>query len=369
VTEKTLQLSWPIGKTLGLAFVIMVLLGGVGESIARSELFQSTLTPPRMGSRHSHLGPKLYRLDAIKEREGQIDCLMIGSSIVNLDFDPQAFAEGYKHATGQDIHCFNFGIDALTATSTAALVQILIEDYQPRLLIYGTDARDYAVPQEAEVNFVIFESGWIQYRLGRFTLEGWLFEHSYLYRYRQQLYHLVRLHPEAALLSESALNFEMTPDGFLPESTISTYVNDPPDPQDDSFEVTYYSRLLSTYKMLENNLNALEQIMSHNGQSTQVILLEMPVAKGFYYFFGNGKNDHQHFINEVNRLARVRHIPFWQTNLLYMIPDDGWADYNHLNTKGAAILSNWLGRQVAAEVIQGAVVISNPESYTTPASD
>jgi hypothetical protein len=131
----------------------------------------------------------------------------------------------------------------------------------------------------------------------------------------------------------------MTPDGFLPESTISTYVNDPPDPQDDSFEVTYYSRLLSTYKMLENNLNALEQIMSHNGQSTQVILLEMPVAKGFYYFFGNGKNDHQHFINEVNRLARVRHIPFWQTNLLYMIPDDGWADYNHLNTKGAAILA------------------------------
>jgi hypothetical protein len=369
VTEKTLQVTWPFGKTLGLTFVILLLLGGAAETIARSDLVQSVLAPPRMGSRHSQLGPKLSRLEALREQEGQIDCLMIGSSIVNLNFDPQAFADGYKQAIGQDIHCFNFGIDALTAPSTAALVQILIEDYQPRLLIYGTDARDYAVPRDERDNAVIFETSWIQYRLGHFTLKGWLIEHSYLYRYRQQLYHLVRFNDEAALLSESRLNFEMTPYGFLPEATIRTGVNDPPDLQADSFEVRYYSRLLSTYKMLEDNLNALEQIMSYNGQNTQIILLEMPVAEGFYYFFGNGKNDHQQFINEVNRLAQAHHIPFWQTHLLKMIPEDGWADYNHLNTNGAAILSHWLGQQVAAEVIRGAVVIPNPEFYRPPAED
>jgi len=56
--EKTLQLTWPFGKTLGLALVIILLLGGLAELVARSESFQARLTEPRMGTRHSQLGPK-----------------------------------------------------------------------------------------------------------------------------------------------------------------------------------------------------------------------------------------------------------------------------------------------------------------------
>ena len=58
-------------------------------------------------------------------------------------FDPRAFASGYREIKGQDIRCFNFGIDSSSAASTHAIARVMLEDYHPRLLIIGTDARDY----------------------------------------------------------------------------------------------------------------------------------------------------------------------------------------------------------------------------------
>jgi hypothetical protein len=45
-------------------------------------------------------------------------------------------------------------------------------------------------------------------------------------------------------------------------------------------------------------------------------------------------------------------------NTLNLIPDDGWADLDHLNEKGALVFSEWLGTRVGEAVEQG--VLSNP---------
>jgi len=84
-----------------------------------------------MGSRHYQLGHKLALLNVLARKTGQVDCIMLGSSMVDTGFDPAAFDTGYKEMTGRDIHCFNFGIDASTAASTAALARIVIEDNGP----------------------------------------------------------------------------------------------------------------------------------------------------------------------------------------------------------------------------------------------
>ena len=353
--RNTLHLKISFGKTFFLSLLILLFFFTIGEAFVRTDQFQAPLTAPLMGTRHYQLGPKLARLEAVIKKEGSIDCLVVGSSMVDLGFDPQAFAEGYKNNTGQDIRCFNFGIDASTAASTTALAHILVEDYQPPLLIYGTDARDYAIPRDDTDAAVILESNWIRYRLGRFTLEGWLLEHSALYRYRKHLHRLSRFNYRNTLRSETKLNFEITPSGFTPVSTVGAYINDPPDLQDDSFEVRYYNRILSTYTMLEENLAGLKQMMSLNGPDSQIIIVEMPVPKGLFYFFGNGKEDHQRFVTQISRLTEAHQVPFWQTTALEMIPDDGWVDYGHLNTKGAHLFSSWLGHQVGEAVNQGIV--------------
>ena len=259
---------------------------------------------------------------------------------------PNHFKQGYQETTGQDIRCFNFGIDASSAGSTAALVKILVKDYHPRLLIMGTDARDYSVPREDRDPVAILETPWIKYRQGHFSLDGWLTEHSYFYRYRQHLSRLLRFNFEGTLWTETKLTFEILATGYTPIDKVAGYINDPPDPQDDSFEVAYYSRIFRPYQILDTNLDALENIMEYNGSGTQVIIVEMPVSDGLYYFFGNGDADYNLFVPRVSELADQHQVPFWRTEPLDSIPDDGWSDYSHLNMTGAEIFSTWLGEQV-----------------------
>ena len=339
---------------------MLLVLVGIAESVTRLDFFQRTLTPPKLGSRHSQLGYKLALLNVLARKTGQIDCIMLGSSMVDNGFNPSAFETGYREMTGRDIHCFNFGIDASTAASTAALVRIIVEDYRPNLLILGTDPRDYAVAREDPDPAVVLNTPWVAYRQGDFSLDGWLLEHSYLYRYRQHLGRLARFQFEGTLWSDTKADNEILFNGFNPLSKVSTYINDPPSPNDESFEVTYYTRIYSSYQMLRENLEGLDSSLDYNESVTHVILLEMPVADGLYYFFGNGKVDYDRFVVRVNELTRLHGVPFWRTEPPDFIPDNGWADYSHLNITGAEIFSTWLGQYVGRAEHQGSINIFNP---------
>lgn len=348
------------GKTFWLTLIFFLVFAGILEWITRLDSFQARLTPSKMGSRHYQLGHKLALLDKAVDGRSSMDCIMVGSSMTDVGFDPEAFQKSYYKTTGQEIRCFNFGIDASSAVSTATLVDILIEDYRPRLLIVGTDARDYAVPSSDRDPVAVMDSPWIRYRHGIFTLEGWLLEHSYLYRYRQHLSRLSRLIFENTLLSQTTLKFPILYNGHTPLKLVSTYINDPPEPEDDSYEVVYYNRIYSSYQMLDENLAALERIMDYKNAGIEVIVVEMPVSDGLYYFFGNAERDYQKFVDKVDELARLHQVPFWQTEPLDSIPDDGWSDYGHLNVTGAEIFSAWLGEQVGRAQEQGKILISQP---------
>jgi hypothetical protein len=356
----TLHLRSPFSKTLWLTLILLLFFSGIAEWVVRLEFFQAHLTPPKMGSRHYQLGYKLTLLEAKIKKNRPVDCIMMGSSTVDVGFDPDAFQNAYQEIAGQDIHCFNFGIDASSAASTEALARILIKDYHPRLLILGTDARDYVVPPEDRDPAVILDTPWVKYRQGNFSLEGWLLDNSYLYRYRQHFSRLIRFDFEGTLRAQTEENFEILSNGFTPISIVSTYINDPPEPQDTSYEVTYYTRIYSSYQVLDENLAALERIMDYNRSGTQVIIVEMPVSDGLYYFFGKGETDYNRFIASVSELADLHQVPFWRTEPLDSIPDDGWSDYSHLNITGAKIFSAWLGGQVGEAEEWGTIEIFKP---------
>jgi hypothetical protein len=356
----TLQITTATRKTVWFTVLLFLLLIAIAEWIARSQSFQGTLTPPRMGSHHYQLGHKLALLDLLARKAGHVDCIMLGSSMVDTGFSPKAFQAGYKEITGRDIHCFNFGIDASSAASTAALTRIIVEEYHPGLLIIGTDARDYAVPREDPDPAVVLNTPWVAYRQGNFSLEGWLLDHSYLYRYRQHLGRLARFQFEDTLRSYTKPNDEVLPNGFTPHNKVSTYINDPPRMGDTSFEITYYTRIYSSYQMLPENLEGLETIMGNNKSGMQVILVEMPVPDGLYYFFGDRESDYKRFLTRVGELATLHRIPFWQTEPLDFIPDHGWVDYSHLNKTGAEIFSTWLGRQVGTAEQRGSLKSFQP---------
>ena len=342
----TLHLNKTSNRTFWLTLVTLLVFIGMAEVVVRTELFQAPLTPPKLGSRHYQLGHKLALLDAEVNKNGPIDCIMTGSSMVDVGFNPVFFQNTYEETNGRKMRCFNLGIDASSAVSTAALAGILIEDYHPRLLIVGTDPRDYVLPLDDRDVTAIMDSPWMRYRLEDFSVDGWLTEISYLYRYRQHLSRLIRFNIKDTLWSDTRLNFPILPNGYTPIDKVNLKVEFPPDPQDTSYELTYYSRIYSSYEMLDVNLNALEEIMEYNEKSVQVIMVEMPVSDGLYYFFGNGEVDYDKFVAQVSELADLHQVPFWRTEPLDFIPDNGWSDYSHLNVNGAEIFSRWLGEQV-----------------------
>ena len=360
IISNTLILKHTSGKTFGLTLIMLLLFIGIGEFIVRTEFFQSPLTPPQLGSSHYQLGHKIAWLDADIKRNGPIDCLIIGNSIVGRAFNPEIFQDAYKEVAGIDIHCFNFGINASAAASTAVLAHILIDEYNPHLLIIGTDPRDYALPSSDPDVTTIVDSTWVRYQLGDFSLDGWLLDVSYLYRYRQHISRLLRFRFKDTLWSDTKLNFPILPNGLTEIDKVNMLVNDPPDPQDDSEEVAYFKKIYTPYVMLDENLTALEAIMKYNHSGTQVVIIEMSMADGLYYFFENGETDYNRYIDRVNELAGKYQVPFWRTEPLDLIPDDGWSDYIHLNPKGARAFSIWLGKQVAAYNLQGNASAKQP---------
>ena len=84
----TLQIRTAPGKTVWLTVLLFILLTAVAESIVRSQSFQAPLTPPKMGSRHYQLGHKLALLNGLARKSGHVDCIMLGSSMVDTGFDP-----------------------------------------------------------------------------------------------------------------------------------------------------------------------------------------------------------------------------------------------------------------------------------------
>ena len=175
------------------------------------------------------------------------------------------------------------------------------------------------------------------------SLDGWLTEHSYLYRYRHHLSRLSRLRLEDTLVSHTRVRNEIRPNGQTPINKTNTSINSPPEPNDDSFEVTYYTRIYSSFHVFEENLVALEEILRLDGSTTRVLVVEMPITDGILYFFGNGEKDYQAYVDRVSELTQLQHVSFWRTETLDLIPDDSWVDYSHLNSKGAKLFSSWLG--------------------------
>jgi hypothetical protein len=356
----TLRLNKKSSKTLWLTLVMLFVFGGSAEAVVRTEFFQAPLTTPKMGSSHYQFGHKLAWLDAEVKRNGPVDCIMLGSSMTDASMNPEIVQNTYREVTGRDLHCFNFGINASSTASTAVMARILIEDYSPRLLIIGTDPRDYALPLDDPDVVAALDSTWIRYRLGDFSLDGWLTDVSYLYRYRQHISRLLRFTFKDTLWSDTRINYPFLPNGYTPISMVNLKVDAPPDPLDTSYEVTYYSRIYSSYEMLDVNLQALAEIMYYDKTTTQIIVVEMPVSDGLYYFFGNGEADYTRYVARVSELAGLHQVPFLRTEPLDLIPVDGWSDYSHLNTTGANVFSSWLGRQIGEAVQQGALQFSAP---------
>jgi len=330
------------GRTLLLALALLALLCAALESGARL-LIEPGSRRLGIGSSNPYVDAKVGAVERLIDREGSLDCLLIGSSVVFYGLVPQVIEQAYRERTGQAIACYNLGIPALTATGAEALAEAVVARYQPRLLVYGFTLRALAqdVPQSKEVYQQIVGTPWIRYQRGEWTLEGWLIAQSDALRYylpsRDWMRSDYRQREDPYRQAESG-------GGYAPFAGGGAL----------NPETVHIPAYFSPYRPDPDALKAFAGLVALNSPTTQVLLIEMPLPR---FFLEQMEGGIAGYLGEIESLAawgKRYGVPLWSLSPLDLVPLEGWAeDAHHVNDLGAIQVSAWLGVALADAAMTG----------------
>lgn len=349
----------PNWRVLQLTLILLIGYVVLGELVFRLDFVRAGLTGPRVGSQHSQFEIQVARLEKLVDEGEPIDCIFLGNSMVWLGVDPLVVNQTFQDQTGQEIHCFNFGVSALPASSAGNIAPMLVKNYHPKVLIYGTFARDYTIPEDAEDAYVVSDTPWLEYQNGQFSPEGWLYAHSRIMQYKEHLHDfLFKVFLEDIFVQPDAPPYMAY--GLDPKYDIRLDVRTLPDFEspDNRDPVKW----LGHFEVRQENLDGLRQIVRQAENGVQVIVIEMPFYESAYEFFPNGKQDYESYARQVDLITASSLTPFWQLDNQPSLSPENWWDYFHLNLQGADQFSQWLGSELADNYLQKGWEFSHSES-------
>ena len=351
---ESLALRRPNRRFVQLTLLVLISYFVIGEIVFRTSFVQSKLIGPRIGSQHHQFEIQLGRLEKLVKEGEPIDCIFLGNSMVWLGINPLVVDQVFQSGTGQGIHCFNFGVSALPASSAGLIAPMLVEKFHPKLLIYGTFARDYAVPADAEDAYVVSSTPWLKYENGEFSLEGWLYDHSSVFQYKGHLRDFMYMNFEEVFVQDNTPDYQAY--GLDPKYDIRLNVDESPD-----FKALANRdpvKWLGHYEIRQENLEGLRQIVQQSNQGVKVIVIEMPFYKTALDFFPNGEGDYETYVQQVDQITASNGTSFWRINDQPALSPENWWDYFHLNLRGVDLFSEWIGNQLVNTYLQGNLNLS-----------
>ncbi|MEK7440545.1 MAG: hypothetical protein AABZ78_07110 [Chloroflexota bacterium] len=330
---ETLKLTLPSGRIFGWALASLLILAITGEIVLRIESVQSLLLPPSYGSSSVEFGIKLAKINSFVKQEGGVDCIFIGSSITDADVDPDVFRAAYKQYAQRDIACFNFSLAGLPPSSARMVAKYLVQTYQPKTIVYGVSAGEFLkIFNQRET----YSTSWLYYSLGVFSLEGWLYANSYVYRYVPTLRYFYE--SDYRTLAD-AFSKRISSSGFDRSTVIAQIAIESPVSRDD-------------YQMDAESFSGYRELVDLNSVSTRIVIVESPVHPSYFpHYVKGGKEMYESlFIEPISGYARSRGVPVWRTQSVLdaALPPQGWSDPTHLNVEGAKVFSEWLAKQYAS---------------------
>ncbi len=327
---RTLTLTWPFGRTVLLAALLLALAAGAAEGVARVPAVQTRLTLTSTDNPNPDFDQLLFELDQHVAQHGPLDCVVIGSSLATVGFSADEFSTAYAATgAGDPPNCFNFGLAALVAQQAGPLARLLVALYHPRWLIFATSARDFS-PNLDLAGYTpendLTRGAWVRYRLGEgFSLTGWLVDNSRAYR--------------AALDVRRALLAGPLSRAPLPSPDLTL----PPDPvQEDRL-----FGLLANYQPTAAGLAGLQQVLALQAEGASVYVVEMPVHPTYLAAFTHGAADLALFRTAVQQPTMAAGATFWSAELELSLSDGDFDDRHHLSAAGRSVFSSWLAGKLA----------------------
>ncbi|KAF0111284.1 MAG: hypothetical protein FD147_1035 [Chloroflexi bacterium] len=335
--------------SLWISLLILAGLLVLTESLSRIASIQNRLAMRSVGNYHAQFEIKWFKLqDYVLENDG-VDVILLGNSMVNTGIDPEVFAEEYQQVTGADLRVFNFGVEGLTVAPNSSLVQLLVETYQPKTLIYFTEMRDYVAMNGLKEEETFLSNDWLMYRLGKQNIKGWFIDRSTAI----QMLLPFRGWTRSDFLDNYVLNLRRVkitqPNGYEPETRTRQDIDVRPDPSSPADKPFF--ELFQNFTIDPQRVSDLHTILSKQEFQTNVFVSEIPVYFTFYDYFG-GETVHQDYLKEISKIV-IDYGGFFVPPVdPDLIPLDGRADRLHLNIQGADIFSKLLAGKFSSMCLQ-----------------
>ncbi|MDH5508636.1 MAG: hypothetical protein OEZ02_15545 [Anaerolineae bacterium] len=362
-----LKLRWPFGRRLLLAFIFLLAIGGVLEVGARTKVIQYQVPFQAYGTNHIQFEIQMRDFKKYVAFKGAPDCIIMGTSMALRGINPEVLGAAYKEQTGEEITCYNFSVVGIRVSTAMLLSQILVADYHPKLLIYGTSFLDYTEQREAGLDERFLGNPWFNAKLGKGNIKGWLAEHSYAYRILLLWSYAANQGLDFTQTVEeiNRWNEQLTAYGYGYSDIADKDIFEPLKPG----ELKTLQEQLGNYGIAKSNLDGLEGIvgLSASGE-IDIIILDMPYHYSYTRLVDENGNPLPEqskldaFIEAVHEkigeMAAQYGVVYWRTGIMEILPNEGWKDRYHLNYQGSEIFNHWLAGQIAIAVRQGD--IQNP---------
>ena len=318
-----------------LTFLLLVLCFAlVIETTSR--LFYISKPFPSLGSDSFLFDYKIHALENQVRHEGQLDCLILGSSVANGNLDPDVLATAYQQQNGETIRCFNLGIPALTVETAIPIAEAAIRRYSPKVILFILIPRDL-VDREYTVDHLA-KNPWVTYQRGQVNISNWFTVNSYSLRYFLTWQYWQTNSNRAKMSSETN---GTTSRGFSRVEGIRQPY--PPDWLMDAESLQKVWKDEKTRPTLDNLLGLKEH-------SLKFIFIEAPAYSVANPEAANpaGQIYEQDYIANLEQYLAKKDVPFWRvTEITSQIPRENWYDWLHLNVDGAETFSAWAGRKLA----------------------
>jgi len=343
---KILRLKAPLGRDLLLGVLFLAVVVALLEGVVRTDLARDLLPAPSLGIGHRFLDLKFETMDRLAENEGPVHCVFLGTSQMAVALNPEEFSSSFRQVTGRPVRAFNFGIAGISLPSYQQLLDIMVTDYHPRLVVVGVFPPNFSADEKEGAQSRIRASQWLRYRLGQFSPEGWLIEHLRLYRYilraRQWLEQ-----PDLDALVQASERL-MSPYGFTNFPNRANTRPLIPDPR----RLRRFKKMLAEFAVADSRLEELDRLLATDGR-TDLVVVEMPVHPLFRSLYAGGERDHHRTMEIIAHRVRARGIPFIPADNPEFERDDMWLQTNHMNARGAEFFSRWLGGEIGRRVAEG----------------
>jgi len=326
------------------AFFLVVIT--IMEFFARTSWAQKTYTYRSVGNYHYQFEIKWFRLQDFVQKNGGVDVIILGSSLVNTGIDPAIMAQSYYEQTGIHLRIFNFGVEGLTIAPNSVNARILVNKYHPALLIYVTEMRDYIATDGLDYEQRFLSNPWIQYQEGKFNFTGWLIDHSMALQYYLPYRNWMQANfPQLFYSSFIYCSKNTLASGYEPELAMGENIDLPPDPNNP--DDAQYFEAYGNFQIAPSRMGNLHSILSlGQSEGTKVLIVEMPVHSTFYVYVG-GDKVHKQFQQTISSFVLSNGGSFIPAERCNDIPLIGRANRWHLNYLGAPVFSSCLGQQLA----------------------